>query len=126
MRILRTSGLVAAALVLATSGLQGQRATEKFIPVGQSPGVSGAYAWLGEVVAFDGQARTVTVRNDQGSRTIRLTDTTSIWLDRSRLRQAPADGTPADLQAGRTVEIKYVNRQQPDAAEWIKIVIEEG
>lgn len=113
------------ALTLSTgSGLAAQEATERYIPVGQSPGVSGIYTDLGTVSEVDQEGRTITVQHEGGSRTIRVTPDTRIWLDRSRLRQVNSVGTFSDLGVGRTVEIRYQDRDTREVADWIKVVIE--
>ncbi len=121
MTIRTVSALAAAVCIFGVSALQGQESTEQFIPIGKSPGMSGMYSMIGEVVSVNTQDRTVVVRNDEGSRTIRITDDTRIWLDRSQLQQAATTGSVADLQVGRTVEIKYVDYEAKENADWIKV-----
>lgn len=100
-----------------------QKTTEQFIPVGKSPGVSGISSYIGELQEVDPEKRTITVVGPEGERTIKTTDDTKIWLDRSLLRKANQPGRMADLQAGRRVEVKYVDAETRDTAEWIKIVV---
>lgn len=116
----------AAALMWGAAPLSAQEATERFIPIGQSPGVSGNYAYLGEIVAADSVNRTVTVQGPQGSRTIALTERTRIWLDRSAHRQRNLLGAFADLQVGRRVEVKYEDRERRERADWIKVAAPAG
>ena len=120
---IRTLSLVAAALCLAAGGGQAQQAAERYIPIGKSPGVSNVYTWLGEVVTTNTEDRTVTVRNPQGTRTIKITDTTDIWIDRSQFQQPNTTGTFADLVTGRTIEVKYLDDQTRDTARWIKVAM---
>ncbi len=114
--------LVVPALLLAGAA-SAQQMTEQFIPIGKSPGVSGVYSYLGAIQAADEGHRTITVRNDQETRTVRITDDTHIWLDRSQLRQTNLVGTWNDLEVGRTVEIKYVNLEAKDQAAWVKVAV---
>ncbi len=100
----------------------GQKLTERYIPVGESPGISGKYSYQGEIKAVDTENRTLTVEGPEGRRTIKVTDRTNIWLDRSQQRQTNISGTMADLQPGRRVEVKYVDYKTPDTADWIKVV----
>ncbi|MEE8060823.1 MAG: hypothetical protein V3T16_03300, partial [Gemmatimonadales bacterium] len=65
MKIRTVRALAAAACIFGVSALQGQESTEQFIPIGKSPGMSGMYSMIGEVVSVDAQNRTVTVRNDE-------------------------------------------------------------
>lgn len=116
---------LAVALTLGTgAGLAAQEATERYIPVGQSPGISGVYTDLGTVSDVDPEGRTISVEHEGGSRTIRVSSDTRIWLDRSRLRQVNAVGTFSDLVVGRTVEIRYEDLETREAADWIKVLIE--
>ncbi len=123
----QVSGLavLAAALCWASSA-QAQMMTEQYIPIGQSPGISGTYSYIGQVESVDTNNRTVTVRGDQGSRTIKVTDKTWIWLDRSQQRQPNVRGAMSDLQPGRRCEIKYTDYQTKDTAAWIKVAPGSG
>lgn len=119
----RFCSLVAAALLCGAAPLGAQEATERFIPIGQSPGISGTYAYLGEVVAVDAARNTVTVRGPAGDRTIAVTERTRIWLDRSALRQSNLTGAIADLQVGRRVEVKFEDSERREKADWIKVAV---
>lgn len=114
---------VAALATTEASRLSGQEQTERYIPIGQSPGISGKYAWLGRVEAIDASNRTVTVRGPDSTRTIEVTEQTRIWLDRSALKQTNLSGSFEDLAVGRTVEIKYVDRDRKAIADWIKVAV---
>ena len=119
---MRIIALLAPALLLAGAA-SAQEQTERFIPIGKSPGISGVYAYLGTIQAADAQHRTITVANDQEMRTIQITDTTDIWMDRSAIRQTNLVGNWSDLEVGRTVEIKYLDFESKDVADWVKIAI---
>ena len=118
--------MIALGLVAALSGVArsapAQRTTEQFIPIGQSPGISGVRSYIGPIVAVDVQRRTFTVRDSTGERTIKVVPRTLIWLDRSGQRLTNEAGTPTDLRAGRRVEVKYVDDALRDTADWIKVV----
>jgi hypothetical protein len=115
------SGLgVAFALLCASSHAHGQKATEQYIPIGQSPGVSQKYSSIGEVAA-----QTVTIADPAGPRTVRITEKTRIWLDRTKLKQTNVPGRFADLQPGRRVEVKYADPERRDVAEWVKVEISQ-
>lgn len=104
--------------LLCTMGAaQAHEATELYIPVGQSPGISGTLTDVGEVEAVDPQARTLTV----GSRTVEVTDETKIYVDRSLLKRRSTTGTFADLGAGLKVEILYVEPGRRQSARWVKV-----
>lgn len=118
---------LALALVLSTAvGLGAQETTERYIPVGMSPGVSGVSAVIGTVVAADEPSRTITVQveGEAEPRTVPVTPDTRIWLDRSPLREVNTVGSFADVTVGRTVEVKYVDPEPREAADWVKVLVE--
>lgn len=108
-------GLLALALpVLA------QQTTERFIPIGQSPGISGQYSMMGTVREFDASTGILQVENADGRKAYRVTAQTRIWIDRSASRRSSLVGKRGDLAAGRLVEVMY-RRNDPQLADWIKI-----
>lgn len=113
-------GLTALHLLTCAMVAHGQLATERFIPIGQSPGLSGKTTYIGSIQAVDAAARTLTVAAAEGALKVRIADRTSIWVDRSLLRQTNAIGTLADLRSGRRVEVKW-DAKVKDVAEWIKV-----
>ena len=119
---LKAIGL-AVALFAAISYAHGQKEAERFIPIGQSPGVSQKYSSIGEIAAVDPAARTVTIAEPSGRRTVRITDKTRIWLDRTKLKQTNVTGSFADLQKGRRVEVKYEDPTSRQIAEWVKVEV---
>jgi hypothetical protein len=114
---------LAVALFTAISHAHGQKEAERFIPIGQSPGVSQKYSSIGEIAEVNAAARTVTIADPGGRRTVRITDKTRIWLDRTKLKQTNLSGSFADLQKGRRVEVKYVDSASRDVADWVKVEI---
>jgi hypothetical protein len=109
------------------SSAYSQKLTEMYIPIGKCPGLSGKYTLLGKIQAFDGQKKTLTVVCTDGSYTVKITDQTNIWLDRSKLKLTNQVGAFTDCQKGRSVEVKCVNNQRKDGtAEWIKVGVERG
>lgn len=115
----RTHLLAALALVAVPLPVLAQQTTERFIPIGQSPSVSGRTAIIGTVVGYaDG---VLTVDAPAGLQRVRVLPRTLIWIDRSALQQTNVSGAAADLQAGRRVEVKFVDPQARSAAEWVKV-----
>jgi len=115
--------ILTAATVIALLGgvwpVHGQKSTERHIPIGQSPGLSGKTTYIGTIEALAPGNRTITA----GGRTVRITDRTRIWVDHSKQKQSNRDGDLGDLRPGRRVEIKYDDPARPQAAEWIKVEI---
>jgi hypothetical protein len=114
---------VAVALLGVISHAHGQKETERFIPIGQSPGVSQKHTSIGEIAEVDQQKQMVTIVEPAGRRTVKITEKTRIWLDRTKLKQANLTGSFADLQKGRRVEVKYEDPERREVADWVKVEI---
>lgn len=115
---------LSAALVLL-SGLapaEGQEATERFIPLGRSPGLSGTLTDLGTIESIDTQARSITLAGMPEGRRVSVTERTRIWLDRSGLEMTNTVGGFSDLEPGLRAEVKYEDPEAKAVADWIKVV----
>ena len=104
----------------------GQQQTERFIPIGQSPGLSGKYTITGKIETINTGARSFTVAGPSGPMMVTITDKTHIWLDRSQLKLTNLRGGFAHLQTGRMVEVKYKDHKRKQFAEWVKVRVTEG
>jgi hypothetical protein len=114
-------------LLSGTPSAHGQKATEIFIPIGQSPGLSNKISIIGTIEAVDARAQTIVVAGPSGSWSATITDRTKIWLDKSKLRLSNQEGTLTDLRKGLLAEVKYEEagvRKGP--ADWIKVQITES
>ena len=116
----------AAALLLQGIPSAAQKSTERFIPVGRSPGVSGISSYIGELREVDREGGTVTLGEGRAAHTVKVTGTTRIWLDRSASGEPNAVGGMDDLEPGRRVEVKYVDVEEKATADWIKVVVPDG
>jgi len=116
---------LAIAIVVLGGALEasGQQATEMFIPIGQSPGLSNKESVIGTLESVDPGKRMVTVSSLSGTQTVGITDRTMIWLDRSEQKQPNQNGAINDLQKGRKIEIKVRKGEAKAAAEWIKVQV---
>ncbi len=126
-KALRNGAVIAMMVFGGAAYGHGQEATEMFIPVGQSPGLSGKITIIGTVEAVNAADRTITIAGASGTARAEITDHTDIWLDRSKLRLPNLKGTLADCKRGRVVEVKYedaVHRGQ-GRARWIKVQVSE-
>ncbi len=115
-----------AIVVVALGGIleaSGQEATEMFIPIGQSPGLSNKGSLIGTLESVDPGKRMVTVSSPSGAQSVGITDRTLIWLDRSQQKQPNQNGAISDLQKGRKVEIKVRKGEPKVVAEWIKVQV---
>jgi hypothetical protein len=110
-------------LCLSTAAVAtAQRATELYIPIGRSPGLSHKVTCLGTCTAVDAKERVATVRAGQSTWTVKLTTATRIYLDRSELGQPNTYGTLEDLRDNRQMEVKYKgDRKSGGECEWIKV-----
>ena len=100
-----------AAWLLVSASVFAQAATERYIPIGRSPGISGIHSVAGVIESVDGRA--IAIRSGTSVVRVELADTSDIWIDRSKNKVTNLRGTPADLVVGRTVEA-YLPR-------WIKV-----
>ena len=98
-----------------------QEATERFIPIGQSPGLSGSHTVIGEVQGGDYEVGRIAVAADGRVYDVEVTERTRIWIDRSALKLPALTGEIKDCQRGRKVEVKYEDEQKQGAADWIKV-----
>jgi len=115
-----------AIVVVALGGTleaSGQQATEMFIPIGQSPGLSNKGSVIGTLESVDPGKRMVTISSSSGAQTVGITDRTMIWLDRSEQKQPNQNGAINDLQKGRKIEIKVRKGEAKAVAEWIKVQV---
>ena len=109
-------------LWLCTAGQAlGQQQTEIYIPIGESPGLSGTYTDVGQILSFDADSRTLSLAARGGTRRLRITGDTDIWLDRSAARLRNARGSVSDLVSGRRAEVKYNDPAKRQSAAWIKV-----
>lgn len=111
--------------LLGQSFAHGQRETERYIPIGQSPGVSGKATRVGAIEAVDAGARTFSLATDEGRFEIAVPPGARIWLDRSRGRQSAQSGEFGDLKIGRRVEVRFAEPARKGPAGWIKVEVAE-
>ena len=108
-------------LLVGMNGAFAQRATEIYIPIGESPGLSTGQTDIGRIEAYDAGTRTLTLRAPDGVHPVRITEDTRIWLDRSAANLSNRSGDPSDLAIGRRAEVSYVDPAKRELASWVKI-----
>lgn len=123
MKRLLTAIVLSSVWLCATGNAYGQEMTERYIPIGQSPGLSGVRTDIGEVRAFDDTTRRLELVVDGRVRRLAVADETWIWLDRSKQQLTNLVGTASDLQPGRRVEVNYEDPAAREVADWIKIEV---
>ena len=121
MRKLRIGIALVAVLVCNGSSAHGQRATERFIPFGRSPGVSGKLTTIGTIVAVARSQRRIRIAGPAGPVDVTLRDSTQIWIDRHERGLATATGSLEDCREGATAEVKYADPDTRRVAEWVKL-----
>jgi hypothetical protein len=115
------------ALALAPArAADAQAATEIYIPIGRSPGLSRVHTVIGTIERVDegsGEGHTMVVVSQGRSWTLRMTSSTRVFIDRSALRRPNGYGGHEDCRAGALVEVKpqAVGGNQVAACEWIKV-----
>ena len=118
---MRTMSLASLILLLLSSisFSYAQKAAEIFIPIGKSPGLSYKYTYIGKIESVNKQNQTIKTDGHN----IKVSRDTKIWLDRTALKATNVVGHFDDLHSGHEVEIKYVNADQKQVAEWIKVKV---
>jgi hypothetical protein len=101
--------------------VHGQWETERFIPIGQSPGASVKMSRIGAVTSVDARTRSFVMEGADGRYSVSVPDRARIWLDRSRQKQTNLTGTFEDIKVGRRVEVKYWDAEPKKQVHWIKI-----
>ncbi len=101
-----------------------QKATEIYIPVGKSPGLSGKYTLLGKITEIDTATQTVTVTDSSGSYPVSLVPEAVIYLDRHTLKLPNVTGTFADCRPGLMVEVKFRENKRMKPVEWVKVELQ--
>ncbi len=122
-------GMSLIVLVLwASPYVYGQKATEMFIPIGHSPGLSGYYTIVGTIESVNMDDQTITIGDSLGTYDVTIKESTKIWLDKSKIRSTNQTGAFEDCLENRVVEVKFEGDKRRDrlVAEWIKLQITEA
>ena len=109
------------------TGAYAQKATEVYIPIGQSPGISGNSSVIGTVESIDIANSTITVLYDNKRYTGTIDTESFVYLDRSKYRKKNTIGDLTDCKAGSNCEMTYQYKegQQTDIVKWLKVEVEE-
>ena len=113
-------------LVFGISETYAQKATEIFIPVGQSPGVSGIYSMVAKIVDVKSEDQTINMSNSSGNYTVKIMEQTQIWLDRSKLKMKNKVGSFSDLKSNLTIEVRYKDKERKGEVIWVKIQLDNA
>ncbi len=108
--------------VSSLSGVHAQEATERYIPIGKSPGLSGAFTVIGVVDSVDVKRGTLTCVDPQGAVAVTVDEDTKLWLDRSKRGLTNVPGLLGYCRRGHVIEVKFRdNDRRARIAEWIKV-----
>jgi len=123
MKSVSKFAIMAVVVLFAITAVSAQKLTERYIPIGKSPGLSGKHTIIGTVTAVDRPGKTLTCIYSGGSVTVKVDKNTKFWMDRSKQKLTNLDCSLGDCAMGRTIEIKFRNNERgPEAvAEWIKV-----
>lgn len=119
------SACVLLLLAASVADVWGQRSTERYVPIGKSPGLSGTYTVIGMVDSVSLERQTLICRYDSIMVRVRCTDKTRIWLDRSKAKLTNIAGTLKDIKKGMLMEVKFVDisRKTDGVADWVKAAV---
>ena len=120
--------ILAAFFVCSISTGYAQKAAEVYIPIGQSPGISGkSSSVVGTIESVDKQNMTITVKSGSETYTGKIAEKTVVYLDRNKSQKKNTTGNLEDCRAGIRCEMKYSyeDHQQTDKVDWIKIEWDE-
>lgn len=109
---------VLATTLVAIGVASAQETTERYIPIGASPGVSGIESVIGTIDAVDRSGKRIVIAIDAGTTTVVLDADTRIYIDRSKARLPNRTGSFEDCQVGRHVEVKTGD---DGMADWVKV-----
>lgn len=98
-------------------------ATERYIPIGESPGVSGIKSYVGTIRSVDEVTRTgLTMRLGAEGKVVKVDRETMIYLQKVDPRKSNTLGSYADCEAGRLAEAYLAD---DGTAIWVKIQVQE-
>lgn len=96
----------------------GQQATEIYIPIGKSPGISGTDSVIGSISSVDRTGYRMTIAADGETKTVTMTPSTRYYIDRHKHKQSNVTGSFEDCETGRRVEVLV---DDDSNAVWVKI-----
>lgn len=121
MRFPRALALLLPIVLCSAPFAHGQRTTERFIPIGQSPGASRTLTMIGTIARAYPAERRIDVATPDAPASVRVPESTPIWIDRHALGLPTRNGSIYDCREGRVVEVKFVDPETRQVAEWVKL-----
>jgi len=114
----RAGCLTLAVLMIATGAAQAQQATERYIPIGKSPGVSSEESFIGTITDIDYTVHKMEVTGSEGRIDVSPAESTRYYVDRTKRKMSNQTATFRDCEVGLKVEIKI---KADGSVDWIKI-----
>jgi hypothetical protein len=96
------------------------RMTEQYIPIGQSPGVSGKYSTIGVIQNYNPVTHAIMIKSDSGMVTYMMDEHTRIYVDRNQSKRTNLKGSYKDCTPGRRVEVMH-RFDKEGIALWVKV-----
>ena len=118
----RTIFALFATLFIASAAFA-QKASERYIPIGQSPGVSNKTSYIGTIDQVNEGEYWMSIASERGNFRIRMSRETRFYLDRSEMKKGNLEGSYSDCKPGRRVEVKFKDDNPEEPAEWVKVEI---
>lgn len=104
-------------LIIGNTALS-QQATEVYIPIGQSPGVSGRDSIIGSISTVDRERYRMMISVAGETKMVTMTPATRYYLDKTRARKQNKTSSFEDCEVGQRIEA-YVD--DDGNAVWVKI-----
>ena len=123
-KYITVTGILIIMLMMAVSA-PAEKATELYIPIGQSPGLSGSYAARGKIEQVNYSQNTLSMSAGSGTYTVKVSKRTMIYLDRSKMGQPNIYGSFSDCKQGMTLEVRFEKDERSRPAEWIKLEVRQ-
>lgn len=111
--------MIAAMVIIASALALSHPATERFIPIGDSPGVSKVKSYIGAIRSVRTTASGFTMSVEDSEKPITVTEDTKIYLDTGP-GKTNGVGSEDDCRVGRIVEV-YLH--DDGTAYWVKIKV---
>lgn len=114
----RTIASIFIVVIIQGNTANGQQTTERYIPVGQSPGISAARSVIGKITDLDYESYAMNVAAGKHTTTVTMTPETIYYVDRSHMKRTNSIGSFDDCAVGQQVE---VNLGPDGKVDWVKI-----
>ena len=111
---------LASALLAAAAAAGAHPATELYIPIGKSPGISNVKTRIGHIQSLAAATTGITIASQDGSTYVAFGRATKIYLQHADPGQANELGTYADCRAGLLAEA-YV--EDDGSVPWVKVLV---